>query len=565
MCRLDGRELQRWVPDPSEGTALSLDDDMAANGSTSWDQFALNERKFGVRTDYREELYTTVLDPSKSRISRAEANRIASEIEAGNKSASTATTNIHMMEERGMEIDDGDMDEEARYGAVMREPAAPAAKPAAAGSNGAGARPAGAWGRGAPGSRSDAVRIIDPRREANKLRAQMSAGKKSSPYGTPTSPLVSDIKKMEALNLDPGMPRVDAATRREFIQFKQQQAPQQHSQQQAPRQQQRGQQGQGGMRQTSSLSELRQFSEELGSRMPKGGDKAGAAAEADKKAESPASKAPVAAAPAADTSKLSLNPNAKEFTFNISAKEFKPTFAMPAPAVAAAPSASAGGRPAEPPAAAPGPAGPGPASKQPGGFDGRGAGRGPGEGEPHDGAHGRRRDDREERHDRRGDRSGRYHDGMRQQMPLDTVHPPPPPPGKSSGGGPMAMPGMGPSGMHHMMAPVMMMPQGMPQGGPQQYYLNMGPPARPGAPMFLPPPGGPYMGGRPMMMPMMGPGGMAMHPNMMGMNYMAGGMPGYSGPPGPGGQRGGGGRGDHGPDSRGSPHRGSPHRGSPLQ
>ena len=62
---------------------------------------------------------------SKSKISFAEAARIAAEIERGNHSS---VSNIHMMEERGVAIDDSQMDEEDRYGAVVRDAPAAAAR-----------------------------------------------------------------------------------------------------------------------------------------------------------------------------------------------------------------------------------------------------------------------------------------------------------------------------------------------------------------------------------------------------------------------------------------------------
>ena len=64
------------MTDPLEGPSLQLD----ARGGT-WDQFATNERQFGVRTSYDEDLYTTKLDKAKSKMSAAEADRIAAEIE----------------------------------------------------------------------------------------------------------------------------------------------------------------------------------------------------------------------------------------------------------------------------------------------------------------------------------------------------------------------------------------------------------------------------------------------------------------------------------------------------
>lgn len=84
------RELQAWQPDGSESNTNNLKvgmqrgDDVTFGPGTggSWDQFATNERLFGVTTRFDEELYTTKLDRSgkdyKEREKRAE--RIAAEI-----------------------------------------------------------------------------------------------------------------------------------------------------------------------------------------------------------------------------------------------------------------------------------------------------------------------------------------------------------------------------------------------------------------------------------------------------------------------------------------------------
>lgn len=57
------RELQRWAPaEGEEAQMLQLEESMGPV-SRGWDQFAVNEAMFGVRTDYAEELYTTELDP----------------------------------------------------------------------------------------------------------------------------------------------------------------------------------------------------------------------------------------------------------------------------------------------------------------------------------------------------------------------------------------------------------------------------------------------------------------------------------------------------------------------
>lgn len=57
------RELQRWAPDEPDDSSFQHLEDSVGHISRGWDQFAVNEAKFGVRTDYAEELYTTELDP----------------------------------------------------------------------------------------------------------------------------------------------------------------------------------------------------------------------------------------------------------------------------------------------------------------------------------------------------------------------------------------------------------------------------------------------------------------------------------------------------------------------
>lgn len=57
------RELQRWAPEEGDGAQLAHLEESLGPVQRGWDQFALNEAKFGVRTDYAEELYTTELDP----------------------------------------------------------------------------------------------------------------------------------------------------------------------------------------------------------------------------------------------------------------------------------------------------------------------------------------------------------------------------------------------------------------------------------------------------------------------------------------------------------------------
>lgn len=93
--------------------------DLASNSQPSqrWDQFQVNQDKFGVTTSFDENEYTTKLDRKGPNYEQRErqAARIASEIE------SAASENDHVREERNQSLSD-DYDEEERYSGVQREP-----------------------------------------------------------------------------------------------------------------------------------------------------------------------------------------------------------------------------------------------------------------------------------------------------------------------------------------------------------------------------------------------------------------------------------------------------------
>ncbi|KAK2047375.1 LsmAD domain-containing protein [Colletotrichum somersetense] len=113
------RALQPWVPDSSDGIDGSLEKSSGSGGT--WDQFAENERLFGLKTDYDENIYTTTIDKShpQYRERMAAADRKAREIER-----SLATT-AHVAEERVMDFvsggDDHGGDEEDKYSGVRRQ------------------------------------------------------------------------------------------------------------------------------------------------------------------------------------------------------------------------------------------------------------------------------------------------------------------------------------------------------------------------------------------------------------------------------------------------------------
>ncbi|KAI8373205.1 uncharacterized protein BYT42DRAFT_579577 [Radiomyces spectabilis] len=115
------RELHKWNPEGHEAgafDALEGDLESPSQGSGSWDQFAANEKLFGLKTDFDEEIYTTKLDRSAPDFKDREKK--AMEKAAEIQKSSAATTNVHLLEERGL-LDDSNIDEEDRYGAVVRD------------------------------------------------------------------------------------------------------------------------------------------------------------------------------------------------------------------------------------------------------------------------------------------------------------------------------------------------------------------------------------------------------------------------------------------------------------
>ncbi|ODV88294.1 hypothetical protein CANARDRAFT_26448 [[Candida] arabinofermentans NRRL YB-2248] len=110
------RELQKWVPDDNDTFSTALDDISSSSGN--WDQFEVNERKFGIQSTYDEALYTTTISKDapdyEERLKKAD--RIAKEIESQAHNGS-----IHLAEERGIIVDDSGIDEEDKYSGVIRD------------------------------------------------------------------------------------------------------------------------------------------------------------------------------------------------------------------------------------------------------------------------------------------------------------------------------------------------------------------------------------------------------------------------------------------------------------
>ncbi|KAL8854678.1 MAG: hypothetical protein Q9221_000460 [Calogaya cf. arnoldii] len=107
------RSLQPWEP----SAATEIDMPLEGPGGGSWDQFQANEKRFGLKSDYDENIYTTSIDRSHPDYRRreAEALRIAQEIEGGQ------ADNAHVREERGVSHPEDAMDEEDKYSGVRRQ------------------------------------------------------------------------------------------------------------------------------------------------------------------------------------------------------------------------------------------------------------------------------------------------------------------------------------------------------------------------------------------------------------------------------------------------------------
>ncbi|KXS96840.1 hypothetical protein AC578_7387 [Pseudocercospora eumusae] len=122
------RELQKWEPGPDTEVDLSLEAS-GTRGDTEWDQFAANERMYGVSSSYDEDIYTTSIDRNNPEYKRqaAKAERIAREIE------NSAPANAHVAEERRQDAYRGDDagDEEEKYSGVARDSSLPKRAPGA--------------------------------------------------------------------------------------------------------------------------------------------------------------------------------------------------------------------------------------------------------------------------------------------------------------------------------------------------------------------------------------------------------------------------------------------------
>ncbi len=114
------RPLQVWQSAQNEHEAgFGIEDDPTLHvdsKSKQWDQFAANERLFGIKSQWDEDMYTHKLDKKNPdfRAREVAAAVIAREIE------SIPSSNSHVLEERGYPSQDTNLTEEEKYSGVHR-------------------------------------------------------------------------------------------------------------------------------------------------------------------------------------------------------------------------------------------------------------------------------------------------------------------------------------------------------------------------------------------------------------------------------------------------------------
>mmetsp|Transcript_45068 Transcript_45068/g.143573 ORF Transcript_45068/g.143573 Transcript_45068/m.143573 type:complete len:745 (+) Transcript_45068:67-2301(+) len=197
------RELVPWSGgDGSAATATGgLEDGSASD--PQWDQFKANEQLYGVASTYDEELYTTKLNRDAiPREQRERAERIAREIESG-----------QMASEIEGRIEGEEENEEARFSAVQ---------------SGGGAQGAAAHGRKeqrgadapAVAAAASPVPVLPQGRDLREHDALSGLTRDLRNRRG----MISEMKRINALNLEPTLPKPDDGTRNARINYTESQA-----------------------------------------------------------------------------------------------------------------------------------------------------------------------------------------------------------------------------------------------------------------------------------------------------------------------------------------------------
>lgn len=200
------RELVPWTADGEADAAVAggLED---GDRGGKWDQFQRNQELYGVQSTYDQEHYTTKLDPNAiPQEKRDEADRIAKEIESGQMASE--------VEDRG---DDGD--EERKFGAVGGSGAYKNEKAAGGLAGKELAVPAPLTKESL--TQHDSASGLPGDSFGRDHRAKRGLNTAHSPM---RSPMISEMKRINALNLEPALAKLGDKSRNDLISSKQNQS-----------------------------------------------------------------------------------------------------------------------------------------------------------------------------------------------------------------------------------------------------------------------------------------------------------------------------------------------------
>jgi len=302
---MDGvkRELVAWTALDGECTLEESGDldDLPIVGR--WDQFAANQRMYQVQSTFDEELYTTKLDQSSiPREKREAAERIAREIEGGRMNAEVENCL------------NGDDDEELAFSAVSGTGAYLLKDQSRAGVSTVGAGKGRATRIERELALSAAVRSV-PAFSKDALLSESGSPNQSCPTAT-------EMKRINALNLEPALPKLDDKTRNDWIKLRQSQ-----------RSTSKAAISQALKSDFQQSLELFKRRDGVKAATAAGSKKTGAAlenagredAKESSSRESKAGADVLITTESTRSSKSALNPGAKEFSFNPSAPMFTPS------------------------------------------------------------------------------------------------------------------------------------------------------------------------------------------------------------------------------------------------
>ncbi|EUD66490.1 hypothetical protein C922_03124 [Plasmodium inui San Antonio 1] len=217
------RELKRWVCEGPfyDENKLTLEDNM----KEPWDQFEHNRKMYGVTTTYKEELYTTNLDVNKiPQHVKMHADKIAKELE---------NRGMHLDPEDA-EGDNKELDEEDLFGAVRQSKDKFSKFSKGKREEGKSIQPQGRFNQSALRDLKEKIQSVKmdnekkfPTNKQKKINFTISASgedvessEKNNDSSKKEDGKSAEFSGINALNLEPALPRLDEKTRTEWIMFK---------------------------------------------------------------------------------------------------------------------------------------------------------------------------------------------------------------------------------------------------------------------------------------------------------------------------------------------------------